>query len=902
MRPRNRNAPSLALRRHDRGARSFAWKSALVSTALASVLGATAAHADERSDARRHFRSGMGLIAQRHFPEGIRELEAAYAILPHPNVLYNIARAYNDAGDTEHALEYLHRYLTHDVNDRAEVEAIVARLEARMRDRRGEAGATAANATAAATTTTTTTVTTGTVAPGRTLVLPTGANGTTAQADALRQTALDLLRLADEAEGHPGATTVTTTGGTATTNANAAANAAAATTEGGPETLTAAAAEETYEERVVTASRAAQSPLDAPNATAVITAQDIRLSGLTNVGELLRRVVGVDVSTMDASDTQIGIRGFNQRLANKVLVLIDGRSIYLDVLGVTLWPHVFPAVEEIDRIEIIRGPGSALYGADAFSGVVNIITRPPGEDRRQIAGGAGNGQWYRGAFVASGHQGVFAYRASVQYEQRATYEMLTSPTDRTWQYMAPSGEIGYRTPRFMLDLQVRPTRDIIVRAGLGGSMGPVFFTPTGLLRRFWSDLLFLQPYAQLEIGGFSARVFWNHFQGNAGPLLAPLGGQDLRANFIQDVVDADAQYSSRQHLGILDNTLQIGLNARMKAASWNYLDGDHTLWFFSGYLSDTARIGPQWQLVASARVDRHPLLDTPVFSPRGAIIFKPTARRAIRLTAGTAFRTPTLLELYFDLYYPTPIPGATVRGLGSEVYRSMNPAATQLQPETMVSVDLGYRDETLDRLQFEANVFWTRGSNLINLTPVVLDTVPGNLSNNRTINLGSRYYANDPGATYIMGAELGLRVSPIDGLDLFANYTFAYTLHDANSSLAANLDHPDDNRTPQHKLNVGVQLRTRFGLDLEAFAHYVSQTVWVEPVFDPTQGTRDVGFPLDQYVVVNGRIGFRFPGDRVDIGVVGTNLVDLDPLGHHIEHPFGAHLSARVLGTLGYRF
>ena len=133
-----------------------------------------------------------------------------------------------------------------------------------------------------------------------------------------------------------------------------------------------------YEERVVTASRRAQSSLEAPNATTVITAEDIRLSGATSLVELLRRVPGADVMKLGVGSANLSLRGFNQRIANKVLVLVDGRTEYQDFLGMTLWSAVPIGLEEIDRIEVIRGPGSALYGANAMLGVVNIITRAPG--------------------------------------------------------------------------------------------------------------------------------------------------------------------------------------------------------------------------------------------------------------------------------------------------------------------------------------------------------------------------------------------------------------------------------------------------------------------------------------------------------------------------------------------
>src|SRR5204863_5896481 len=82
---------------------------------------------------------------------------------------------------------------------------------------------------------------------------------------------------------------------------------------------------------------------------------------------------------INPADTNNSVRRFNRRVSNRVLVLVDGRSVYQDFLGGTFWPLLDVAVQDVSRIEVIRGPGSALYGANAFSGVVNIITKT-GED------------------------------------------------------------------------------------------------------------------------------------------------------------------------------------------------------------------------------------------------------------------------------------------------------------------------------------------------------------------------------------------------------------------------------------------------------------------------------------------------------------------------------------------
>src|SRR6185369_4914784 len=114
--------------------------------------------------------------------------------------------------------------------------------------------------------------------------------------------------------------------------------------------------EDVFAETVVTASKGAQSPLDAPRSTSIITEQDIRLSGITKIPELLRRLAGVDVAETTNAQTEVSIRGFNQRLSNKILVLVNGRSVFVDLLGATIWQSLSIGAEDIQRIEVVRGP------------------------------------------------------------------------------------------------------------------------------------------------------------------------------------------------------------------------------------------------------------------------------------------------------------------------------------------------------------------------------------------------------------------------------------------------------------------------------------------------------------------------------------------------------------------
>lgn len=129
------------------------------------------------------------------------------------------------------------------------------------------------------------------------------------------------------------------------------------------------------EVEVTLASRGAQKLSDAAAAIYVITQEDIRRSGMTSIPELLRMVPGLEVARITANKWAISARGFNGQFANKLLILMDGRSVYTPLYSGVYWDVQDTLLEDVERIEIIRGPGGALWGANAVNGVINIITK-----------------------------------------------------------------------------------------------------------------------------------------------------------------------------------------------------------------------------------------------------------------------------------------------------------------------------------------------------------------------------------------------------------------------------------------------------------------------------------------------------------------------------------------------
>src|SRR6266568_1259231 len=126
---------------------------------------------------------------------------------------------------------------------------------------------------------------------------------------------------------------------------------------------------------VTTASKEPVKVLRTPAAIYVITQEDIRRSGATSIPEVLRLAPGVTVARIDSHKWALGVRGFESNLSRSVLVLIDGRSVYTPLFAGVYWEVQDALLEDVERIEIIRGPGGTIWGANAVNAVINIITR-----------------------------------------------------------------------------------------------------------------------------------------------------------------------------------------------------------------------------------------------------------------------------------------------------------------------------------------------------------------------------------------------------------------------------------------------------------------------------------------------------------------------------------------------
>jgi outer membrane receptor for ferrienterochelin and colicin len=823
------------------------------------LLNSRSARADERTEARGHFKKGMAAIADGRYDAGIEELKSAYEILPHPNVLYNIARAYVDMGDLENAVVYYKKYLEGGPKDRDEVAQIIASLEDRTRKQQAMLLETQQAQT------------------------PAGGPGAAGPAG-----------VGPGAGSLPGGATAGTPGAVSPGPGGQLAE-GPGTSPGSLKT------EDLFEETVITASKTAQSPLDAPSSTSIITEQDIRLSGITQIPELLRRLAGVDIMETTGSQTEVSMRGFNQRLSNKVLVLIDGRSFYVDLLGSTIWSTLPVGVEDIERIEVVRGPGSALYGADAFNGVVNIITKAPGKGPNGVNVGYGSHDFGHASIWSTGTIGESSFRLSAGYDNVPRWDREDPPGRTDLITTVANQNVSGAGGRLAAEITRHLGKDVNSGIFLGYNNGQTEILAEGSL----NDDIIVGSSTQLAAWAnskhFEIRSFWTNTQGSSGGNATTIGQSLLPSLYNTNVVDVESQYIDEFETGRgIVHDLHLGAEYRLKEVNWTYLDKEETENHFGLFVHDEVKIGRRFAVVADYRADYVPYLARIVQSPRGSVLFHPSDKSTVRGIVATAFRTPNFLESYIGLPVQLPAEGGSL---------SSPAVPPKIQPEQIFTTELGYLNSESDYFTFDSAFFYNHANNLIEVRPNTPISV-GELSDPQlgaglnpstgTYPLFLGGFENQCQRYNVYGAELGVRTYPVEGLDFYANYTLMKVDQDNTECSAAQLALlANDARTSTHKLNAGVQLRTKMGIDGEVDVHFVSPQDWAEQISDvQKQEIIYQSFHLDAYTLVNARVGYRFLHNQAEVSGVAFNLLD----DQHREHPFGQIIDRRLMGFFTYRF
>ncbi len=432
---------------------------------------------------------------------------------------------------------------------------------------------------------------------------------------------------------------------------------------------------------VTTASKEPEEVWKTPAAVFVITQDDIRRSGATSIPEVLRLAPGVEVAQVDSDHWSVGIRGFGAVLASKLLVLIDGRSVYTPLFAGVYWQAQATPLEDIERIEVIRGPGGTIWGANAVDGVINIITKNAKDTHGAMAtlSGGNVDQGTGTVRYGSGNSRGFNYRVyGLGFVRGADFHPEGPIFDDS-----RMGQAGFRTD---WDRNVRDTftfQGDIYREGAGeATTYALYSTPAQVNAYGTADLTggnLLGRWKRVvnEGSDFQLQAYFdrtNHFEPEFG---------ETRDTFDVDFLDHLTLPGKQNFLWGLGARVSPS-NVMQLVPSIDFLPQHQTDLIYSGFVQDEIGFfNHRLSLTVGTKLEHNNYTGFEV-QPSGRLLWNRTARESLWGSVTRAVRTPSRLDTDVEL---TDYAG-TSSGLPVYLRVDGNP---QYQSEELIAYETGYR-------------------------------------------------------------------------------------------------------------------------------------------------------------------------------------------------------------------
>lgn len=581
--------------------------------------------------------------------------------------------------------------------------------------------------------------------------------------------------------------------------------------------------------------------LKTPAAIFVITQEDIRRSGATSIPDALRLAPGVQVARIDADHWSVSIRGFAGQFSKSLLVLIDGRSVYTPLYEGVYWNVQNVMLDDVERIEVIRGPGGTIWGANAVNGVINIITKSAEETHGTVATlGGGNVDQATGAIRYGGSVGNLNYRIyGMGSIGGPEFHSDGDGFDRN-----RLGQMGFHADWKKDKQNAFTLQGDIYRQDNGERLSLASFSPPAQT--------ILDDTGYFSGGNLLAR--WKHTsEGSDIQIQAYFDRtnlQDLEIGETRDTFDVDFVQHARIHG---DQELTWGLGARVSPSNFiqtspavNFTPQKQVDTIYSGFLQyELPIIRDKLTLIGGTKLE-HNNFSGFDYQPSGRLLWTPTNRQSFWAAVTRAVRTPSRLDENVDF----DILAGSISGFPVYLDVVGNP---KLKPEQMIGYEAGYRTQVNRKLYLDFTAFYNRYSDLQGYDALSLAEAQDPL----------RLLILVPYANVIAGHTIGTEIAPDWKIkhwwEVRASYSF---LHMQLGDMPG-------------FTNVGNLLSTYVGVSPNNLASFQS-------LFDlPKHFELDETYrytnalpaeAVGAYSTVDVRLGWKFKKD-FDFSLVGQNLL-----------------------------
>ncbi len=579
----------------------------------------------------------------------------------------------------------------------------------------------------------------------------------------------------------------------------------------------------------------------------VITQEDIRHSGATNIPDLLRMVPGMNVAQINSSTWAISARGFNFQFASKLLVLIDGRAVYTPLFGGVNWDTQDVPLEDIERIEVIRGPGGAVWGANAVDGVINIISKKAEATPGMLVTGGGGTQAQGFGTVQYGGKitGSTSYRIFTSYQSNNHFPDLNGQNAEDGWHLLDGG--------FRADTKLSQKNSLTTQGDLyTGSEGAIIvhsiFSPP--------DNVNVERLATLSGGNILGR--WNHiFSSRCDTTVQFYFDRFKRdgpsAEETRDTIDFDFQnhvvLGARQDL-IWGLGYRHSVDDTEGTVDQAFVPADSSRQLFNLFVQDqiTLKPGRTYLYVGTKLEDSY--FNGFELQPSVHLAWTPSTRRTFWAGISRASRTPTRRDVGLDAVLAA-LPGP------SEVVLLGNP---KMKSEHVIAYELGYRAQPTERFSIDVTAFVDTYHNLESTEPLpsFMDTgsVPPLLVFPKL--LDNKLHGTTD------GVEAFIKWKVLNRWTISPGYSFLQMhLHTDSTSLDTTSVVDAEGSNPRHQAQFRSHLELWRGFAWDANAYFVGRL--------PAQA-------VASYTRLDTQLTWRLM-ESVSLGVVGQNLLK----DHHVE-------------------
>lgn len=608
-----------------------------------------------------------------------------------------------------------------------------------------------------------------------------------------------------------------------------------------PDELKRLSVEELLDVEVTSVSRRPELLSQAASAIQVISQEEIRRSGATSLPEALRLASNLQVAQVNSSQWAISARGFNNVLANKLLVMIDGRTVYTPLYAGVFWDVQDTLLEDVDRIEVVSGPGGALWGANAVNGVINVTTR--GAQQTQglfLQADAGSelramgGMRYGGELTPNLHYRIYGKA----FERDDTTLMDGSDAGDDWNMKQGGFRLDWNSGGTVLTLQSdvydgkpNPDGDEVVSASGGNLLGR------------WQHTI-------SEDSDFQLQMYYDRTR------------RDFNNGFTEDLATYDIDWQHRFALGSRQEVIW-GLNARRMDHQVNnlplfaFLPAHEVLDRYGVFVQDEITLIPErLRLTLGSKLEDNDYTGTE-HQPSGRLAWTPTDAQTLWAAVSRAVRTPARIDrdFYLDLAPAFPF---VVGG--------------DFQSEKVLAYELGWRLQPDADSSLSLAAFFNEYDDLRSVQP-----------GGPPFGLPVTFANGVEGDTY--GLELAAAYQVLEGWRLKGGYTFLKKhLAVKPGSIDLN-DASVESNDPQNQLVIQSLLTLPHGIELDGVVRYV------DSLADPQ---------VPSYVSVDLRVAWSVT-EQLEVSIVGQNLLDERHPEFVPSNPSAREIERGVYGRVTWR-